>query len=237
MQYKFFNVLEFAPILVGSTLYGQLVHQTIEDIHKFALRGEKENINESNITSWFDTNYDSLSKAQHAYLAVPQLKAALKSIMRYAEKHRDKWEAVVEAEVGVSLVKEEYIIEGKIDLIRSPESGENQDIVEIIDFKSEKKPDLIKETEKIERYKKQLQVYAHLIEKNTGKKVSKLHLYYTGEEEGIPTISFEPKKAEIMETIDDFDRTVRKIQNLNFEHKSTSARICENCDFRFYCKR
>jgi DNA helicase-2/ATP-dependent DNA helicase PcrA len=35
----------------------------------------------------------------------------------------------------------------------------------------------------------------------------------------------------------EFDRTVRKIQNRNFDHKSSSGRICENCDFRFYCKR
>jgi DNA helicase-2/ATP-dependent DNA helicase PcrA len=165
------------------------------------------------------------------------LKAALKSILRYAEKHRDKWEAVVEAEVGVSLVKEDYIIDGQIDLIRSPVAGGNQDVVDIIDFKSEKKPDLVKEKDKIERYKKQLQVYAFLVEQNTGKKVNKLHLYYTGEEDAVPTISFDPSKIEIKETINDFDRIVRKIQNRNFAHKSTSGRICENCDFRFYCKR
>jgi len=237
MQYKFFNVLEFAPILIGSTLYGRLVHQTIEDIHKTALRGEKDTINEENITAWFETNYSSLSRAEHSYLAEPQLKAALKSILRYAQRHRDKWEAVVEAEVRVSLVKEDYIIDGKIDLIRSPEKNADDDVVEIIDFKSEKKPDSARETEKINRYKKQLQVYAYLVEQNTGKKVSKLHLYYTGEEHDIPTISFTPSKAEIKETIAEFDQTVRKIQNRDFEHKSTSDRICENCDFRFYCRR
>jgi len=159
----------------------------------------------------------------------------LKSILRYAEKHSDKWEAVVEAEVGVSLVKENYIIDGKIDLIRSKDGDVNT--VEIIDFKSEKKPDLVKEKDKIERYKKQLQIYSYLIEQNTGKKVNKLHLYYTGEEAGSPTISFDPLKMEINETIKDFDQIVRKIQNRNFEHKSTSNRICENCDFRFYCRR
>ena len=128
----------------------------------------------------------------------PQLKAALKSVLRYAEKHRDKWEAVVEAEVPVSLVKER---------------------------------------DKIERYKKQLHVYAHLVEQNTRKKVSKLHLYYTGEEAGSPTISFDPTKMEIKETINDFDRIVQKIQDKNFETKSLSGKVCENCDFRFYCKR
>ena len=237
LQYKFFNVLEFTPILIGSTLYGRLVHQTIEDIHKTALRNETKSINEENITTWFDTNYDSLSKAEHAYLNEPQLKAALKSILRYAEKHRDKWEAVVEAEVGVSLVKEDYIIEGNIDLIRSPEASGTEDVVDIIDFKSEKKPDLAREADKIDRYKKQLQVYAYLVEQNMGKKVNKLHLYYTGEEDGVPTISFDPSKLEILETINEFDRIVGKIQNRNFENKSKSGRVCENCDFRFYCRR
>jgi len=237
MQYKFFNVLEFSPLRVGSTLYGRLVHQTIEDIHKTALRGEKETISTDNISLWFDNNYTSLSKAEHSYLNEPQQKAALKSILRYAEKHSDKWEAVVEAEVSVSLVMENYIINGMIDLIRSPEDEGNQNVVEIIDFKSEKKPDLVKEKEKIDRYKRQLQVYAHLVEQNTGKKVRKLHLYYTGEEQGSPTITFDPIKSEIAETIASFDKIVHKILDKNFEHKSTSGRICENCDFRFYCKR
>jgi len=80
----------------------------------------------------------AFTSAEHAYLNEPQLKAALKSILRYADKHSDKWEAVVEAEVDVSLVKEDYIINGKIDLIRSPEDEGNHDIVEIIVFKSEK---------------------------------------------------------------------------------------------------
>jgi DNA helicase-2/ATP-dependent DNA helicase PcrA len=237
-QYKFFNVLDFSPVLVGATLYGRLVHETIEDIHRAALRGETHLINDSNIVSWFDTNYDSLSKAEHSYLAAPQLKAARDSILRYAELHRDKWENIVEAEFGVSLVKPDYIIAGKIDLLRS-DSGD--DAVEIVDFKSEKKPKINEansvESERIERYKRQLQVYAYLVEQNTDKKVSKMHLYYTGEENGVPTITFEPSRLEIQSTIADFDKTVRKIQDKNFSHKSVSGRICENCDFRFYCKR
>jgi DNA helicase-2/ATP-dependent DNA helicase PcrA len=95
----------------------------------------------------------------------------------------------------------------------------------------------MKEKEKIDRFKRQLQVYAHLVEQNTGKKVSKLHLYYTGEEQGLPTITFEPTKSEIDETIKTFGKIVHRIQDMNFENKSSSLRVCENCDFRFYCKR
>jgi DNA helicase-2/ATP-dependent DNA helicase PcrA len=39
-QYRFFKELEFAPIRESPMLFGTLVHQTIEDIHKAVLRGE-----------------------------------------------------------------------------------------------------------------------------------------------------------------------------------------------------
>jgi DNA helicase-2/ATP-dependent DNA helicase PcrA len=180
LQYKFFKELEFTPVRMGPTIYGQLVHETIEDIHRAAIRGEEKQINTENITLWFTANYETLSKYQHAYLGEPQQKAALNSVLRYAGRQEDHWDMIKEAEVSVSLVKPTYIIEGKIDLIKG--AG---DTVELVDFKSEKKPDVNPDSvlsinEKFEQYKKQLQVYAHLIEQNTGQIVSKMHLYYTG---------------------------------------------------------
>ena len=74
------------------------------------------------------------------------------------------------------LVKPDYIIEGKVDLIR----GEG-DTVEIVDFKSQRKPDMVKDREQLEQYRRQLHIYAHLVEERTGQKVSKMHIYYTGE--------------------------------------------------------
>ena len=47
--------------------------------------------------------------------------------------------SIKQAEVDVSFVQPEYIIEGKIDLVK----GEG-DTVELVDFKSERKPDMEK---------------------------------------------------------------------------------------------
>ena len=91
--------------------------------------------------------------------------------------------------------------------------------------------------EKIEKYKRQLKIYAYLIEKKTVKKVSKMHLYYTGEKNGIPTITFENKEEDINETIKEFDKIVKKIECKEFSGKSKSQNICDNCDLRFFCKR
>jgi len=52
-QYRFFKELEFAPIRESPMLFGTLVHQTIEDIHKTVLRGEEHTITLDAIRGWF----------------------------------------------------------------------------------------------------------------------------------------------------------------------------------------
>lgn len=232
LQYKFYKELDFMPVRTNAMLFGTLVHETIEDIHRAALRHEEQTITEENITRWFDTNYGSLTKIEHVYLASPQREAALRQVLRYAARQNDNWSSIQETEVDVSLVKPNYIIEGKIDLIR----GEG-DTVEIVDFKSERKPDLEKMKARLERYRRQLHIYAYLVEKRTGRKVSKMHLYYTGEDEGIPTITYPYTKTAIDGTMTAFDDTVQKITKKDFTHRADDAKICRECDFRFYCKR
>ena len=64
VQYKLYKELQFTPVRVSAMLFGLLVHQTIEDIHKAALRNEESTITNDNITRWFDANYTSLSKSE-----------------------------------------------------------------------------------------------------------------------------------------------------------------------------
>lgn len=152
--------------------------------------------------------------------------------MRYVEKSKTDWSRIQDAEVEVSLVKPDYILMGKVDLIR----GEGE-TVEIVDFKSEKKPDLLIETEEIKRYRRQLEAYAYLIEEKTGKKVSKMHLYYTGEENGVPTVTFNKSKDSIESTIKEFDQVVEKIQKKDFTGRAKDKNLCANCDMRHFCRR
>ena len=231
LQYKFYKELEFMPIRQGAMVFGTLVHETIEDIHRAAIREEEHLITPENISGWFESNYVSLVKSEHAYLAEPQRLAALKQVLRYVERQNGDWSRIKQAEVDVSLVQQDYIIEGKIDLIQG-----SDDTVEIVDFKSEQKPDIEKSRDRIEQYRRQLQIYAYLVEQRTGQKVSKMHIYYTGEENGNPMISFPYTKTAIEGTMASFDDTVRKIMSKQFCKRAESLKTCENCDFRFYCR-
>lgn len=230
LQYKFYKELEFLPVRGSAQVFGTLVHETIEDVHKAALRNEEHLITKENIENWFETNYTSLIKSQHSYLAGPQLDAALAQVLRYVNRQNGNWSQIKQAEVDVSLVQPEYIIEGKIDLIK----GEG-DTVELVDFKSERKPDMEKMRDRIEQYRRQLHIYAYLIEQRTGQKVSKMHLYYTGEENGNPMISFPYTKSAIEGTVSAFDDTVHKIMKKDFKHGCDNPITCKNCDFRHYC--
>lgn len=231
LQYKFYKELEFQPVRANAMLFGTLVHETIEDIHRAALRHEEQTITAENVSRWFDSNYVSLTKTEHTYLAGPQREAALKQVLRYVTAQHGDWSHIQQAEVDVSLVKPEYIIEGKIDLIR----GEG-DTVEIVDFKAERKPDLERQRERLERYRRQLHIYAHLVEERTGQKVSRMHLYYTGEDGGVPTVTFPYTKTAVEGTMAVFDDTVHKIMKKDFHRCAEDRKVCEGCDFRFYCK-
>jgi len=236
LQYKFYKELEFTEVRTGSVLGGQLLHQTIEDIHKAVLRKEEHLLTDKNIEGWFYTNYHLLSKQQRAYLHAPQQKALLKQVLRYRDRQTGKWERIKEAEVDVSLVKESYILKGTIDLIR----GENN-TVELIDFKSGNKPDVnatdAYTSNTLDRYRRQLEVYAHLVEERTGEKVSKMHLYYPKEEDSSPYISFKKNEDTISNTIASFDEIVRKIGSKDFDisHIDKNEKQCGECDMRFHC--
>lgn len=233
LQYKFYKDLGFIPVREGATMFGTLVHATIEDIHKAAMRGEAQTITESNVNLWFAENYETISKKEHAYLSENVKAAALKQVLRYVDRQSSHWDRIKDAEVEVSHVEEDYILSGKVDLIE----GENGTL-EVVDFKAEKKPDMELDKERIARYKLQLQIYAYIIEQRMGLPVGKLRLYYTGDDtSGVPEITFPNEPAKIRETIDEFTEVVHKIQCRDYSTRSTSQTICNNCDLRHFCKK
>jgi DNA helicase-2/ATP-dependent DNA helicase PcrA len=164
------------------------------------------------------------------YLAPSSQQAALLHVMRYFERESGNWDRIKEAEVEISLVKDQYILKGSVDLIR----GEH-DTVEIIDFKSEKKPDMEKDRSRLQQYRHQLEVYAHLVEERTGQKVSRMHLYYTGEDGSNPYVSFNKDDRAIGKTIAQFDDIVTRIEQQDYRIAARPAKLCQSCDMRAYC--
>lgn len=229
-QYRFFKELAFSPVRQSPILFGILVHQTIEDVHKAALRGERTSITEENIQTWFNLNYQNLSKKERVYLAPHTQKVALEQVINYADRNNGNWDHIKEAEVEVALVKDKYILKGQVDLIQGKKGT-----VEIVDFKAEKKPNLTLERDRLDRYHRQLEIYAHIIEKRHGHKVSKMHLYYTGEKDGNPYVTYEKDGKHIKKTITVIDGIVEKIENKDYTVATRPDKHCADCDMKHYC--
>ena len=138
------------------------------------------------------------------------------------------------AEYDVSIPTETYILRGVIDLVR----GEG-DTVEIVDFKTDRKPNVnsAEDRQRIQNYHRQLEVYAHIVEEKFGKKVSKLHLYYTRAENESPYVSWDYSTVSVQKTLLSFDETVGKIESYKFSNKGVKMckATCDNCDLRYFC--
>jgi DNA helicase-2/ATP-dependent DNA helicase PcrA len=231
-QYLFFRELGYEQVSYGTTLFGSLVHETIEDIHKAVLKGETDKINPDSINIWMRINYETISRREKKYLSPRFLDTAYEQVLSYFEKRESQWGMIREAEVPVSIVKDKYILSGKIDLIQG-----NNNTYEIVDFKTEKKPDLFADAEKIEVSRRQLEVYAHILKERYGYEISKLKIYYTSETNSNPIIEFKKDEYSIKKTIDRFSSVVTQLEDKQFGGKAKDAKICKNCDLRFYCKR
>lgn len=235
-QYEFYKELQFVEERKGSTMGGSLLHQTIEDIHKAVLRGESNLLTDENIESWFNTNYQLLIKQLHSYLNEPQREAILRQVLNYRDVNAEFWHRIKEAEVDVSLVKEDYILKGKIDLVEGEDGT-----VELVDFKSGDKPDVNTRDEYkrqiLNQYRRQLEIYAYLIEQRYGHKVSAMHLYYPKVEDGNPRITFRYQQQNVDSTIQSFEEVVSKIEKKDFsmENVRRNERHCSDCDLRFFC--
>jgi len=231
LQYLFYREYEFQPSRSAQILFGSLVHQTIEDVHKYCLEGNIDKITYDKIESWFNQNYNTLIATGLRPLAKTQKEMALKQVINYFDQNHDFLRRIQEAEVDVTVEKENYIIVGKIDLLLG-QSGN----FEILDFKTQPKPE---ENDPImERYFNQLCLYAYILKERYNKVAKKLLIYWTAEEKKRDAVTeFYYTEENIEEVGKHFDKIVQDIENKKFDIKDTPdvKKVCKECDFRYYC--
>ena len=231
-QYLFYREYNFQPSRSAQILFGSLVHQTIEDIHRTFLEEKNlSSINTQAIEGWFERNYKVLIQSGLRPISKTQKEIALKQVINYFNQNKDLLKRIQEAEVDVSVEKEDYILTGKVDLLLG-EDGK----LEILDFKTQPKPD--NSSPLIDRYFKQLCLYAHILRERYGKYPERLYIYWTSEEKRKDALmEFYFEENHVDEAGRYFDEQVKKIQQKDFKIKSIPdvEKVCKECDFRFYC--
>ena len=234
LKYKLNRVYRFAPVRGMALLYGTLVHETIEDIHRRVLHGEEESLTPANIYAWMITDYQAMAKTENTWLSQKELDRAFQEIMGYVSYRQGNWSMVKEAEYPLEMVEDEYIISGTIDLLQTEEGK-----TDIIDFKTGHKPE--EGSPLLAKYESQLSIYAYLVKEKMGADIGRLLLYFTGEEgDPLHEVPFTPQI--ISEKMRLFDRCAKQIMAGDFNHKAKweGKEIpypCRMCEWKRYCGR
>ena len=232
MQYKFYKEYGFVQNRMFHTSVGSLVHATLEDMNRCIITGNLDRVNEDSIREWFVLNYQRMQEQTGYYLDEDQQDNALQQVIHYYHHRKEELGRVWKAEEEIDLVLPDFILQGIIDLVEG-----RDDTVEIVDYKTGPKPDAVLYPSRVEHYRKQLEIYAYLVEKRYGKKVSRMHLYYTSTLKGDPLISFDWDRKAVDRTIADIAETVRKIEAKEFSERVRNAYACKFCDMRYFCEK
>jgi DNA helicase-2/ATP-dependent DNA helicase PcrA len=230
-QYQFFREYDFTPSRSAVIFFGLLVHQTIEEIHRIALDGRLDTLDEARIRELFERTFRFLVASDVRPIGDAAKEAAFQQVLNYFHQNRDEMRRVIQTEVDVSLEKDGYILTGKVDLLLG---GDGK--LELLDFKTSPRPK--HSPELIAAYQRQLCTYAHILERRHGKRVDRLLLYWTSEprkEDALMVLPYDPAKIE--EAGRYFDETVRRIEAKEFAVKTPpEAAICKECDLRMLCR-
>lgn len=233
-KYKLMKIYRFAPVPGKGLLYGTLVHETIEDIHRTVLRKDTAALTPANIYAWMMADYQALAKTENTWLPKAELDRAFQEILGYVSFREGDWSMIREAEFPLELVKDDYIMDGTIDLLQEQDGS-----VDIIDFKTGSKP--AAGSHLLKRYTSQLQIYAYLVEQKMKRPVGNLFLYFTGEEE-YPLLAVPGDDFEVEKRMKAFDETAKRILSEDFNHKAQRPGkelpdTCRHCEWKKYCWR
>jgi len=227
-QYMMYKEYEFTPARAAQRIFGSLVHQTIEDIHRHILEKLPGELTEEVVLKYFDRNKRGFIKqGVHPF----NEKAAREHVLSYFKNNQEIISKVKETEFEVVVEKADYYLKGILDLIAGDDGSIN-----ILDFKAQARPD--PHSSVLDNYRRQLAVYSHIVEKKKGVRPAHTMIYWTGEAIKANAIMEIPAgPEEVGKVISHFDEVVKKIRKKEFRvEKKPDKKTCSECDFRFSCR-
>lgn len=220
-RYKLNKIYDFQRKKTIENFYGNLIHESLEYINKTIINNKYLNIEE--IENRYYSSYEIMKKKENLYLDNDVLKKGLNQILNYYNNDLIKMK-IVDVEKNLFVFRENYTIEGKLDLII--QDGEN---LKIIDFKTGS--DNL-DNESLENYIAQIKLYCYLLSMNSEKKVLGGYIYFVKNQNKIEIPYTLGDEEEILK---DFDSITEQISNGMFSEKRLSEEKCLKCEFKKHC--
>ena len=231
-QFQFFHEYNFTPVHSGEMFFGLLIHQTLEKIHQTILTGRSTALNDRELRTMFERTFQSL---QYTNMQIPDMdkkEEAWQQILNYFYHNYQELNSIQASELSVQVEKDDYILTGKIDLLRRSDGG-----IEILDFKTRPRPDA--NSSHMTLYKQQLYLYAYAMQKSMGQLPQRLFLYWTMESNKEDALMEVPCTERQIEEVNVYlDEVAARIRQKKFAIDSMpETGVCRVCDIRYFCKR
>jgi len=231
-RYRYFYEQRFAPSHRADGLFGQLVHQTIEDLHRKVLADSANALDEACVQRTFDKIALRLQHTSTWLISAGEREQAWRQVLNYYQQNQQALRAIHSAEFPVQIDRDTYVLRGKVDLLVKGEQG-----LEVIDFKTRRRP--AEDTAYLASYQQQLQLYSYALQKHLGQSPQRLWLYWTAEERLADALMEVPcDKEKIEQVVASVDKLAEKIQQKDFAVKTPPiSSTCQTCDIRYFCKK
>lgn len=222
-KYKMEKIFNFQGLKEKNMIFGILIHQVLEYINRKSF--QKLEVKYEEICEEYEKLYEIISKSYGVILQEKYLQEGLEYFQSYLED-KDILENIVDIEKSIYVARNNYILEGQLDLVIEKENE-----LYIVDFKT---GDFIEGDEIIEKYKGQIEIYSYLLEENIEKEVKGGYIYFLKDRKKI----FIPRDIEKQERVlKSFDLVVQEIEKNSFSHRNFGEEKCEKCEFFQYCKK
>lgn len=231
-QFEFLREYGFQPAHAANTFYGQLIHQTLEAVHRIALERSLGGLNDEKLEYLFNRTFYFLTCTGLKPLDKTLRQKARTQIFRYVDQNQDELQHVHEAEYSFQIEQDEYILTGQMDLLLQTKNG-----FEIVDFKTGPRP--ASDAVVLATYKQQLYLYAYALERRTGQLPERLSLYWTDEKSKDDARMAIPYHEEDIKQVSRyFDTISQHILQKHFEVvMPPTPDVCRGCDIRYLCTK
>ena len=228
LRYRFYKEFEFKPLKNNKTSFGILVHKTIESIHKEVKNNTEKIYSDEELKELVEKNYNILKKNVRVFLGENIRERAFEQIKRYVDSVKNNWNNLISSEEKEYSVEDNYILEGTIDLLRKQD-----DYIELLDFKTGRFSGY--DDSRYDSYERQIEIYSYMLREKYNLENLRAYLYYTGNKNE-PMVEIKLEKNKIEKTISDFEDTVKRILNKEFNRREYSEEKCRECEFKDYCR-
>ena len=236
LQMKYQKMLGFVPARNEQLWMGNVVHNTIKDIHDHVLKKKPGVLDEKLVRHYYDQNKASLMRS--GIKPPPKRPAekksvedvAVESIQRYVNENKSKIQHCLWAEKEILVDEKDFTLTGVIDLLIHDETGK----VELVDFKAGRRKN---NEEYRPGYQDQIRLYCEQVKPKVGKYPDEAYLYWITEPDEkhvVDHVDIDPKQLGSTKTR--VQSIARKIIKKDFPKL---AKRCEDscgiCEFEQRC--